>query len=115
VTRGLAPDGWTRADVPAVLRVYGEGPVDVRVTASAPDVKVLRSFTIGSEGGVLGPTESRELSFRVCAHGKVDLPIRTDSVSPVRRIPTRPPYAAEFRFVGIRLSRIAAQPASGGC
>lgn len=114
-TRGLAPDGWTRRGIPAVLRVYGDGLVDVRVTVSAPDAAVLRGFDLGPVVGALQPNEVRELEFRVCAKGHTDLLIGTDSFSAARKVPRRPPYARHFRFVGIHLARIATEPADGPC
>jgi hypothetical protein len=114
-TRGLAPDGWTRRGIPAVLRVYGDGPVDVRATVSAPDARVLRSFELGPVVGALEPNEVRELEFRVCAKGHADLLVGTDSFSAARKVPRFPPYARHFRFVGIHLARIATEPADGTC
>jgi hypothetical protein len=114
-TRGLAPDGWTRRGIPAVLRVYGEGPVDVRLTVSAPDAPVLRSFELGPVVGALEPNEVRELEFRVCADGHTDLAMGTDGFSAARKIPRGPPYARHFRFVGMHLARIATEPAAGAC
>jgi hypothetical protein len=114
-TRGLAPDGWTRRGIPAMLRVYGDGPVDVRVTVSAPDAPVLRNFDLGPVVGVLEPNEVRELEFRVCAKGHTDLLIGTDGFSAARKVPRGPPYARHFRFVGMHLARIATQPADGSC
>jgi hypothetical protein len=114
-TRGLAPDGWTRRGIPAVLRVYGDGLVDVRMTVSAPDAPVLRSFNVGPVTGVLEPNEVRELEFSVCAKPHGDLPIGTDSFSAARKVPRGPPYARHFRFVGIHLARISTTPASGAC
>ncbi len=114
-TRGLAPDGWTRRGIPAVLRVYGDGPVDVRLTVSAPDAPVLRGFNLGPVAGALEPNEVRELEFRVCAKGHADVPIGTDSFSAARNVPRGPPYAHHFRFVGVHLARISTEPAGGTC
>jgi len=114
-TRGLAPDGWTRRGIPAVLRVYGDGPVDVRITVSAPDAPVLRTFELGPVAGALEPNEVRELEFQVCAKGHADLSISTDGFSAARKVPRRPPYARHFRLVGMHLARIAVEPADGTC
>jgi hypothetical protein len=114
-SRGLAPDGWTRRGIPAVLRVYGDGPVDVRATVSAPDAPVLRSFELGPVVGALSPNEVRELEFRVCAQGHTDLHMGTDGFSAARNVPRGPPYARHFRFVGMHLARIATEPAAGSC
>jgi hypothetical protein len=114
-TRGLAPDGWTRRGIPVVLRLYGDGPVDVRATVSAPDARVLRSFELGPVVGALEPNEVRQLQFRVCAKGHADLHVRTDDFSAARKVPRVPPYARHFRFVGMHLARIATEPATGSC
>jgi hypothetical protein len=114
-TRGLAPDGWTRRGTRPVLRVYGDGPVDVRMTVSAPDAEVLRTFAVGHVNGALAPNEVRDLAFRVCPRGHVDLPVTTDGFSAARKIPRGPPYARHFRFVGMHLARIATKPAAGSC
>jgi hypothetical protein len=114
-TRGLAPDGWTRRGIPAVFRVYGDGPVDVRLTVSAPDASVLRTFNVGPVVGALAPNEVRELEFQVCAKGHTDLLLGTDGFSAARKVPRGPPYARHFRFVGMHLARIATEPAAGAC
>jgi hypothetical protein len=115
VTRGLAPDGWTRPHVPAVLRVFGNGPVDVRIRLSAPGVKLPRTYEVGGASGALASNEFTDVSFRVCAHAHVDVPIHTQGTSAVRMIATRPPYADDFRFVGLRVSKIATAPVNGSC
>lgn len=114
-TRGLAPDGWTRRGIRAVLRVYGDGLVNVRATVSAPDAQTLRVFKLGPVAGALNPNEARELNFRVCAKGRADLPITSDGFSAARKVPRHPPYARHFRFVGVHLARIATEPADGTC
>jgi hypothetical protein len=115
VTRGLTPDGWTRPHTKAVIRVFGSGPVRVRLRLSAPQVERPRAYDVGSARGSLGSSQYVDLSIRACAHGYTDLSINARGATAVRSIPTSPPYADDFRFVGLHISQVATTPVSGTC
>jgi len=113
--RDVTPDGWTPADAPGRLRVYGDGRVDVRLTVTSPDAAVLRLVSVGAGGVALNPRESREVTLRVCAKGHADLPIRVDEGSSIRALASGPRRVPRFRRVGVRVSRVVASPAAGSC
>ena len=113
-TLGLDPDGWTRRDKPAALRVYGEGETVVTLTLNSPDVDEPRGYDLGgARVGYLGSTETRKLQFTVC--GRVDVPLRVLGASTERGIPDGPPHAESFREVGLRLTRVSALPTGRSC
>jgi hypothetical protein len=115
MTRGLTQDGWTQPGKGAVLRVFGTGAIRVRMTLSAPQVTTPRGYEVGGARGSLGSSGYADVSIHTCAYGHVDIPIHTQGATPVRSIATAPPYADDFRFVGLRVSQIATTPTSGRC
>jgi hypothetical protein len=115
VSRGLTPDGWTRPGAKAVIRVFGSGPIRVRFRLSAPQVERPRVYDVGGTHGSLGSNADVDVSFRACAHGYTDVPIYARGATAVRSIPTSPPYADDFRFVGVRVSQIATTALGGFC
>jgi hypothetical protein len=123
---GLEPDGWTRPGRPASIRVYPPGGrvyppggrTRLSLTLSAPDVEIPRGYQVGAGvSGALSSTESAEVSISVCVPqtGFTDVPIVVDGTTFVREIPTRPPYAADFRPVGLRVSRVSAEATGSPC
>lgn len=118
LTIGLHPDGWTRPERAAVLRIYPPaGAAGVTLSVSAPDVEVPRPVQIGAQSFSLDPTETRELTFEVCVPegGYADVPIRVDGSTSVRAIPIAPPYSERFREVGVQLSQIRAAATGRTC
>jgi hypothetical protein len=116
-TRGLDPDGWTRPNRPATLRVYGDGVVAVRMSLGVPALGSLRGYDLGgARVGYLSSTETRELQFEVCAEGgHADVPIRLLGAGPALGIAVPPPMPQPQRIVGARLSRISATPTGRTC
>jgi len=109
MTFGLDPDGWTRPERKAVLRVFGPaGETTVQATVNSPEVETPRTASVGPASATLGSTQTQELTFAVCVpeSGFADVPIRADGQTAVRAIPLRPPYSERFRNVGVRLTRI---------
>jgi hypothetical protein len=118
LTFGLDPDGWTRPERRAVLRVYQPaGVATVSLSVSAPDVEAPRSVQMGAASFALGSTETRELTLEVCVPdgGYVDVPIRVEGSTSVRAIPHTPPYSERFRNVGVRLTQIRAAATGATC
>jgi hypothetical protein len=118
MTIGLDPDGWTRPERPAVLRLFGPaGETSVRASLSAPEVAAPRAASIGSANVSLGSNETQEVTFAVCVpeHGYADVPIRVAGSTGVRAIPLVPPHSERIRAVGVRLSRIATAPTGRSC
>jgi hypothetical protein len=109
MTFGLDPDGWTRPERRAVLRVFGPaGETSVKASVSTPDVETPRTASVGPTSATLESTQTQELTFSVCVpeRGYADVPIRADGQTTVRAIPLTPPYSERFRPVGVRLTRI---------
>jgi hypothetical protein len=118
MTFGLDPDGWTRTERKAVLRVFGPaGQTAVKASVSSPDVETPRTASVGPATATLGSTQTQELTFDVCVpeRGFADVPIRVDGETTVRAIPLAPPYSERFRPVGVRLSRIETAPTGRPC
>jgi hypothetical protein len=118
VTFGLDPDGWTRPERRAVLRVYPPaGVATLSLSVSAPDVEAPRTVQVGAKSFELGSTDTGELTLEVCVpeSGYVDVPIRVDGSTTARAIPHAPPYSARFRKVGVRLSEIRAAATGRTC
>jgi hypothetical protein len=118
MTFGLDPDGWTRPERKAVLRVFGPaGETTVKATVNSPDVEAPRTATVGPTSATLGSTQTQELTFAVCVpeSGYADVPIRADGQTTVRAIPLTPPYSERFREVGVRLTRIQAAATGRPC
>jgi hypothetical protein len=115
---GLRPDGWTRPDRPAALRIYPPaGATTVALSVSAPDVDLPRRVEIGSQSFVLGSSETRELTLEVCVPegGYAELPIRVEGSTAIRDIPIAPPYSERFREVGVQLSQVRAAATGRTC
>jgi hypothetical protein len=116
---GLEPDGWTRPGRPASIRIFPPGGrTRLSLTLSAPDVENPRGYQVGAGvSGALASTESTEVSISVCVPqtGFTDVPIVVDGTTFVREIPIRPPYAADFRPVGLRVSRVSAEATGSPC
>ncbi len=118
MTFGLDPDGWTRPERKAVLRVFGPaGETTVKASISTPDVEAPRTASVGPASATLESTQTQELTFDVCVpeQGYADVPIRADGQTTVRAIPLAPPYSERFRPVGVRLTRISAAPTGRSC
>ena len=118
LTLGLDPDGWTRRERRAVLRVYPPaGATSVSMSVSAPDVEATRPVQVGPESFALGPSDTRELTLEVCVPegGYVDVPIRVEGSTSVRAIPLAPPYSERYRDVGVRLFKIRAAATGRTC
>ena len=118
LTFGLDPDGWTRPERRAVLRVFPPaGAATVSLSVSAPDVEAPREVQIGAQSFALGSTETHELTLEVCIPegAYVDVPIRVEGSTAVRAIPLAPPYSERFREVGVRLSKIRTAATGGTC
>jgi hypothetical protein len=118
MTRGLDPDGWTRRDRRAVLRVYPPaGTTALRVSVTAPPVEESRSVQVGPVTISLVANETRDITFDVCVPdaGNVEVPIDVEGSSSVREVPFTPPYSERFRDVGVRVVRIEAVPTGGSC
>lgn len=117
-TFGLDPDGWTRPERRAVLRVYPPaGAATVSLSVSTPLVESPRPVQVGAQSFALGSTQVRELTLEVCVPegGYVDVPIRVEGSTSVRAIPLAPPYSERFRDVGVRLSEIRAAATGATC
>ena len=118
LTFGLDPDGWTRPERRAVLRVFPPaGATTVRLSVSAPEVEAPRAVSVGPVSASLGTTETSELEFEVCVPegGFVDVPIGVAGATSVRAIPLAPPFSERFRDVGVRLSEIETAPTGRPC
>ena len=118
MTFGLDPDGWTRPERKAVLRVFGPvGETAVKASVSTPDVETPRTASVGPASATLGSTQTQELTLSVCVpeRGFADVPIRADGQTTVRAIPFAPPYSERFRPVGVRLTRIQAAATGRPC
>jgi hypothetical protein len=116
-TRGLDPDGWTRPNRPATLRVYGEGVVAVSMSLGVPSIGAPRGYDLGGPRvGYLARGETRELQFEVCAQGgHADLPIRVLGAGPTLGIAVPPPTPQPRRIVGARVSKVSATPTGRTC
>ncbi len=118
LTLGLHPDGWTRPEREAVLRVYPPaGVATVTLTVSAPDVEAPRPLQIGSQSFALESGETRELALEVCVPegGYAEVPIRVEGSTSIRAIPIAPPFSEQFREVGVRLSNVRTAATGGTC
>jgi hypothetical protein len=118
LTLGLDPDGWTRPERAAVLRIFPQaGAAEVSLSVSAPDVDAPRKVQIGAQSFALGPTETRELRLEVCVPegGHADVPIRVEGSTSIRAIPIAPPHSERFRQVGVQLSQIRAAATGRTC
>ena len=109
LTLGLHPDGWTRPERAAVLRIYPPaGAATVTLSVSAPEVEAPRPVQIGPQSFALNSTETRELTLEVCVPegGYAEVPVRVEGSTSIRAIPIAPPYSERFREVGVRLTQV---------
>ena len=92
MTFGLDPDGWTRPERKAVLRVFGPaGQTAVKASVSSPEVETPRTASVGPASATLGSTQTQELTFEVCVpeSGFADVPIRVGRRDDRARDPAR--------------------------
>ena len=118
LTVGLDPDGWTRPDRAAVLRVFPPaGVATVTLSVSAPDVETSRPVQVGPQSFALGSSETRELTFEVCVpeRGYAEVPVRAEGSTSIRAFPIAPPHSERFRDVGVQLSQVRAAATGRTC
>jgi hypothetical protein len=119
VTTGVDADGWTRPDRPAAIRVFWpKGLTEVRVTLTAPEVETPRAYTVGAaNAGRLATNESVDVFVTTCipADGFADVPVGVEGATAIREIALNPPFARDFRAVGLRLSRISSEATGAAC
>jgi hypothetical protein len=124
VTYGLYPDGWTRPDTPARIRVFPgrkqARPVlrTLRVTISAPENQQ-RPVALTSNTGTwkLQATNSAsEVQATVCvpAHRPADVSLRTIGASPVEGDPSTSLTVGEPRSAGVLVGQIVLEPPAAG-
>ena len=107
-TRGITPDGWTRAGKPATIRVYGAGAYGLRrvvvVLAASKYAALPLDFTLRSEGvlrsGWVDPGGARppvRMNMCIPPHGYADIKLTTHAGVSI----------PDGRYVGLHLDRIA--------
>jgi hypothetical protein len=121
-TRGLEPDGWTRPEQPATLRVYSEPGrprevVGVKALLDAPpEATKPVSFRLGDQTGTVAPGARAEPSTTVClpTGGHADLGLDADRSATIAGPPVGP-TTLFLRDVGVVLSGVEVTPTGKPC
>jgi hypothetical protein len=121
-SRGLDPDGWTRPERPAAIRVFaGKNRPTERVNVSLavdapPEAKTETRFVAGGAPGSVAPGARAGADVSVCvpAGGHADIPLRSD---PAARIDGPPigPAPGPARKVGVVLSSVQVSRTGNAC
>ena len=120
ITRGIWPDGWTRAHRPTTITVYAKPgqttPLRrfLTIEASNPDPVDPRPVSItsgpGDWSGTIQPEQSLRQQLELCVppDGRAAVTIETPGVTGIYRDPTiGPPTGVSTRPVGIQLRTVA--------
>jgi hypothetical protein len=118
VSYGLYPDGWTRPNEPARIRVFADpkqtGPVLRTVTLSlvAPDGSAPRPATLRSNTGnwtlkVTSSNMNQEVRVCVPRTGHADIALRSTGSSPIYGDPSAPVTFSAPREAGVLIAQVA--------
>jgi hypothetical protein len=112
-TRGLDSDGWTRAGLPATIRLYadpGKPTESATVTVlldAPPEATAPFSYRLGDRTGTIAPGTRAQPAQSVCipAGGHADLVLHTNGRTPIDG-PPLDPSPGPVRNVGVAVSGV---------
>ena len=110
LTIGLDPDGWTRPERAALLRVYPPaGVATVTLSVSTPGGETQRPVQVGPHVVRARARPRRASSRSTSAFRRAATPrcpMRAEGSTSIRAIPIAPPHSERFRDVGVQLSQV---------